>query len=169
MPLRFARPFGMSAQIGYVDPNGQPRLTIRVRGTHPTQFAELDAFVDTGFAGFLMLPITLALPLGLVLYGTGEYNLADGSLISCFLAEGTIEIRPPFESPAAASTAPAQPANSVTGAIVIGGDDALLGMESIRRLNKWLLVSSTVALIDGADLPALLLPRSLSHEPLPTD
>jgi hypothetical protein len=38
---------------------------------------------------------------------------------------------------------------------VIGGDDPLLGMEFIRVLKKWLLIGSTVALIDSEDLPSL--------------
>src|ERR1700733_13949151 len=155
----------MSAQIGYVDANGHPRMTIRVRGTHPTEFADLDALVDTGFTGFLMLPIARALPLGLALYGTGDYHLADGSPISCFLAAGTIGIRPPSEFLAETSTATIAPANPIsdmeseiiTGVIVIGGDDPLIGMEFIRGLKKWLLVGSVVALIDGEHIPILPL------------
>jgi hypothetical protein len=153
----------MPTQIGYVDSNGHPRMTISVRGTHPTEFADLDAFIDTGFAGFLMLPVALALPLGLALYGTGDYYLADGSPISCFLAEGTVEIRPPSELPAFTSPATAlvtNPASAtqterVSGVVVIGGDDPLLGMEFIRVLKKWLLIGSTVALVDSEDLPSL--------------
>jgi predicted aspartyl protease len=72
----------MSMQMGYLDRNGHPRVTIHVRGTHPTEFIEIDVLLDTGFAGFLMLPITPALPLGLALYGTGDYSLADGSPIT---------------------------------------------------------------------------------------
>jgi len=37
---------------------------------------------------------------------------------------------------------------SVTGVVVLGGDDALVGMEFIRELKKWLLVGSAVLLID---------------------
>ncbi|MGA2212171.1 MAG: hypothetical protein ABSH31_02755 [Bryobacteraceae bacterium] len=146
----------MSTQIGYVDPNGHPRITIHIRGTHPTEFVEIDALVDTGFTGFLMLPIAKALPLGLALYGTGDYTLADGSPISCFLAEGTIEIRPPSQSltltaktPPPANPAPIVQPESVTGVVVLAGDDALVGMEFIRALKKWLLVGSAVLLIDN--------------------
>jgi predicted aspartyl protease len=144
----------MSAQIGYVDANGHPRITIRIRGTHPIEFAELDALLDTGFTGFLMLPIARALPLGLALYGTGDYSLADGSQISCFLAEGTVEVRPPSHSPSVSSSvsAPAETTTEseiVTGVVVLGGDDVLVGMEFIRRLKKWLLVGSIVVLLDG--------------------
>src|ERR1039458_4418194 len=59
-----------------LDDNGHPRLTIRVSGTNPTASAVVEALIDTGFTGFLMLPIAQALPLGLALYGTGNYTLA---------------------------------------------------------------------------------------------
>jgi hypothetical protein len=160
----------MSTQIGYLDRNGHPRVTIHVRGTHPTEFLEVDALLDTGFAGFLMLPIGQALPLGLALYGTGDYSMADGSPITCFLAEGTIEIRPPSQSPT--DTSPAMPPfaapfsavepERVTGAIVLGGDDALLGMEFVRALKKWLLVGSVVMLIDDHLIPATVAPHPSS-------
>lgn len=157
----------MSTQIGYVDPNGHPRVTIHIRGTHPTEFAQVDALVDTGFTGFLMLPIAQALPLGLALYGTGDYNLADGSPISCFLAEGTIEVRRPSLMPKFRAKRDANPGppdqeidavslfepESVTGVVVLGGDDALVGMEFIRGLKKWLLVGSAVVLLDEKDMP----------------
>jgi predicted aspartyl protease len=150
----------MSAQIGYIDSNGHPRMTIRVRGTHLTEVAEPDALVDTGFTGFLMLPIAQALPLGLALYGTGDYNLADGSLVSCFLAEGTIEILPLSHFPEGAPThpVPVMKSEAVKGVIVIGGDSALIGMEFLRGLKKWLLVGRTVALVDGEHIPILPLP-----------
>ncbi len=106
---------------------------------------EVDALLDTGFTGFLMLPIAKALPLGLALYGTGDYKLADGSPISWFLAEGTVEIRPP--SPPAPSSTIVQP-ESLTGVVVLGGDDTLIGMEFVRALKKWLLVGSVVMLVD---------------------
>ena len=147
----------MSVQVGYLDGDGHPRVTIRVRGTHPTEFAEIDALLDTGFTGFLMLPIAKALPLGLALYGTGDYNLADGSPISCFLAEGTAEIRPPSGVATVTPRTP-QPANpimqpeTVTGVVVLGGDDALVGMEFVRALKKWLLMGSAVFLIDDDSL-----------------
>jgi predicted aspartyl protease len=151
----------MSTQIGYVDENGHPRVTIHIRGTRPTEFVEVDALVDTGFAGFLMRPIAQALPLGLVLCGTGDYSMADGSPISCFLAEGTIEIRPPSPSkfqdaaigaPLAFAASSVMQLESVTGVVVLGGDDALVGMEFIRGLKKWLMVGSAVLLIDEDDL-----------------
>jgi len=104
--------------------------------------------IDAGFTGFLMLPIAQAFPLGLALYGTGDYVLADGSPISCFLAEGTAEIRAPSQSSGESSIM-----EPVTGVVVLGGDGALLGMEFIRSLKKWLFVGSAVMLADETAIP----------------
>lgn len=85
----------MPLQLGYLDCNGHPRLKIKVSGTNPNIVAEIDAMIDTGFTGFLMLPLAQALPLGLVLYGTGDYTIADGSTVTNFLGKGTVTIVPP--------------------------------------------------------------------------
>jgi|ERR1022692_662635 predicted aspartyl protease len=140
----------MSLQIGYLDSLGHPVLAIRVTGTNPNAHLDVDAMIDTGFTGFLQLPISLALPLGLVLWAEGNYNLADGSTVTNFLAEGTVTTRPPSDSgEQVLQTAP----ESVEGLIVLGGDGALLGMEFLRSLDKWLLVGKSVFLLDSSELP----------------
>jgi len=153
----------MPIQIGYLDSDGHPRLTIRVSGTHPTASAVVEAMIDTGFTGFLMLPIAEALPLGLALYGTGNYTLADGSPESNFLAQGTVAVLSPTIVPVTAATSVTPPApdpsvdaprpESVDGIIVLGGDGALLGMEFIRSLDKLLLVGNVVMLVDNSMVP----------------
>lgn len=58
--------------------SGCPVVQIAVSGplTSPTNFT---AIVDTGFSGFLLLPILEAFPVGLILRGTTGITLADGS------------------------------------------------------------------------------------------
>ena len=84
----------MAFQLGFIDSGGHPRLRIRVRGTKPKHFTDDEALVDTGFTGFLMLPVAKALPLGLVLIATGNYTIADGSTVTNFVASGTVTVGP---------------------------------------------------------------------------
>ena len=107
-----------------------------VRGTSPNSVCRCHALIDTGFTGFLMLPVAKALPLGLTLCGTGDYTLADGKPATNFLARGTVTI-PHAEHP-----------ESAEGAIVLAGKHPLLGMEFLRALNKLLVIGKVVALID---------------------
>ena len=46
------------------------------------QAQEVEAVIDTGFTGFVTLPPSLVAELGLVLMGTSEATLADGSEVS---------------------------------------------------------------------------------------
>ena len=85
----------MPIHLGFIDSVGNPRLRIRVRGTNPHHFSDEEALVDTGFTGFMMLPVARALPLGLVLLATGDYTIADGSTINSFVASGTVTVGPP--------------------------------------------------------------------------
>jgi predicted aspartyl protease len=158
--LRSALHIAMPIQIGYLDNDGHPRLTIRIKGTHPTAKTVTDALIDTGFTGFLMLPIVQALPLGLALYGTGDYTPADGSTVTNFLADGEVSIMPQSSTPQfGPSTSAPLPGTgtlpqheSVRGTIVLGGDGVLLGMEFMRSLDKFLLVGKVVLLADNAAL-----------------
>lgn len=123
--------------------------------------------MDTGFTGFLMLAIAQALPLGLALIGTGDYQLADGKIITSFLAKGTVLICPPsFDPVSGAGVAPTTPVTtlpeSIEGTIVLGGNGAILGMEFLRSLDKWLIVGKVVALLDNAAFPP---PQSPAPQP----
>ena len=50
----------------------------------------VEAVVDTGFTGFLTLPPSLVAELGLVLKGTSEGTLADGSEVSFDAYDATV-------------------------------------------------------------------------------
>ena len=63
---------------GYFDDTGQPRLTVLLSGNRGE--TTVDALIDTGFDGALCVPIPVAIPLGLELYGDHYYELADGTV-----------------------------------------------------------------------------------------
>ncbi len=54
------------------------------------QAHEVDAVIDTGFTGFVTLPPSLVAELGLVLMGTSEATLADGSEVSFDAYDATV-------------------------------------------------------------------------------
>ena len=65
---------------GVVNTAYEPVVTLEVQ--EPSgQVQEIDAVVDTGFNGYLILPPGLVTDLGLPLVGTGSGVLADGSVV----------------------------------------------------------------------------------------
>lgn len=63
---------------GVVNANYEPVISLPVQGP-AGQMREIDAVVDTGFNGFLTLPVALVAELGLPFASIGRANLADGS------------------------------------------------------------------------------------------
>jgi predicted aspartyl protease len=139
----------MTAWTGYLDSAGSPRLKIILRGVWQGVEQELDAIVDTGFTGFLSMPMVDAFPLGLVLYGTTTTILADGSTSYKLMAVGT----------ACVGT------ESEVGIVLLnmgsGPSAVLLGMEFLRIFNKSLfLIKDTVILIDSPAKPPSAPPQA---------
>ncbi|MDO8452000.1 MAG: hypothetical protein Q7S76_03980 [bacterium] len=63
---------------GRIDEKNQLWVSMTVGGLHSKQIIE--ALIDTGFNGELLLPLQIAIPLGLQLAGAASYRLADGSI-----------------------------------------------------------------------------------------
>jgi len=63
---------------GYIDKALQPKCSIIVKGLRKA--IKFDAVVDTGFNGYLCIPISIAIQLGLELRGHEYIELADGSI-----------------------------------------------------------------------------------------
>ena len=63
---------------GYIDECGQGRVRVGIIG-RKMEIA-VDAVIDTGFDGYLCLPVQLAIHLGLELSGSIKVELADGSI-----------------------------------------------------------------------------------------
>jgi clan AA aspartic protease len=74
---------------GVVTSNREAVMRILVRGTHG-QEASIEAVIDTGFTGLLMLPAELVASLALSFAGTTRATLADGSEVSLDVFEATV-------------------------------------------------------------------------------
>jgi predicted aspartyl protease len=125
----------MTFKTGYLDASGHPHVKVRIWGIAEQFAQEFEAMIDTGFTGFLSMPITAAFPLGITLFGTTSYMLADGSISPKLLGWGTV----------------AMGDERALGTIVLESksNGLLLGMEFLKKLNKALLVGSRgVVLVD---------------------
>jgi predicted aspartyl protease len=123
---------------GTYSTSGNPTITIEVSGPLGNLFP-FTAMVDTGFSGFLLLPILNAFPIGLLLQGTMPITLADGSNQTKLTCLGSIH----FDGAAH------------VGIIIIEwqNTDVLVGMEFLRRFQKQLRVDPTNNLIEIVDAP----------------
>ncbi|HEY5123039.1 MAG TPA: hypothetical protein VIK14_04820 [Ignavibacteria bacterium] len=73
---------------GSIDDQNQLWTRMTIVGTK--SFDEIDCIIDTGFNGELVLPINIAVPLGLELSAYTEYTLGDGSKVPTYLFSGKI-------------------------------------------------------------------------------
>jgi len=73
---------------GYVDELRQPRIELTVKGNRKA--IGIEPVVDTGFDGYLSLPVAVAIPLGLELKGRVPVELADGSMKNELTFRGTV-------------------------------------------------------------------------------
>jgi len=62
---------------GYLDEALQPKCKIIVKGLRKA--VQIEAVIDTGFSGFLCIPVSIATQIGLELFGQESVILADGS------------------------------------------------------------------------------------------
>jgi predicted aspartyl protease len=128
-------------KIGYLAANGHPHVKIRVWGAGEALAKEFEAMIDTGFTGFLSIPLTAAFSLGLMLFGTTSVELADGTVGPRLLFFGTIALED----------------ETASGTIVLESKSTglIVGMEFLKKLNKALFVSKDgVWLVDEGALAA---------------
>jgi clan AA aspartic protease len=135
----------MSKVTGSFDSVGNPTIRITVSGSIDGAKQQFEAIIDTGFTGFLWMPLVQAIPLGLRLYGTTSLTLADGSTITNLVATGQVSISQDRLS---------------TGVIVLqtSSSEVLVGMDFIRALGPMLVVydKRLVALLNEAEAEKLL-------------
>jgi len=101
--------------FGYFDEAGSPTISVSVSGRRTG--ITIDAIIDTGFNGALSIPISVAIPLGLELTATVEYELADGTIKQQMMFEATIQLGDEFFD---------------TDILVNESDIALLGSELLK-------------------------------------
>jgi clan AA aspartic protease len=125
----------MEVWLGKIGEDGRPRLPLKIRGG--VNQLDFEAVVDTGFTGFLYMPILASIPLGVLLESTSRVTLADGSEITVLLAQFEVEVM----------------GDKLTGWAMLdmdGGNDVLIGMEFMRNFSRVLHVDGlqNVLLID---------------------
>ena len=83
-------PTGDISMVGPILSSSSPTIQIELWGIWgPPKSPEFyEAVVDTGFTGGVSIPILRALPLGLALFSTANFTLADGSTDSTLLCLG---------------------------------------------------------------------------------
>lgn len=121
---------------GYLDANGDPYITVEV--SNPLNWkVSLNCLIDTGFTGFLSIPILQAFPIGLLLITTIPVTLADGRTDAKLGCLGRIHLG----------------GESQVGLIIIepSSTQPLLGMEFLRKFNKRLIVDPLQNVVELTD------------------
>jgi predicted aspartyl protease len=135
---------------GYFAKSGSPVLKILVSGP-VTKGREFEAIVDTGFTGFLSMPLVQAISVGLVLHGTTTISIADGSTSYRLTAKGMVTVGEESE----VGVVILEPASSLL----------LLGMAFLRQFKRTLFVSSRGVLLASEDAIQEAIKRSAAEAP----
>ena len=116
----------MPPWIGYLDKTGSPCLKISIGGVFNNPPQEFEVVIDTGFSGFISMPLVKAFPIGLPLFGTTSVTLADGSQSFKLTALGKAEIEK----------------ESNVGVIILepNSNDILIGMDFLKTFKKVLMI-----------------------------
>ena len=126
---------------GYFNRQMCPSLRFSVSGSNETR--EYEGILDTGFTGFLSIPLKQAMLLGLEPHATTRLRYADGVSLTKPLARGIIRVGQ----------------EERTGLVILepDADELLLGMSFLRLFNRALIVSRlAVALVDEEEFITLV-------------
>lgn len=127
--------------IGHYDQQGNACIKLHLCGVkHDPPGLEFEGVIDTGFTGFIQLPLSKALALSLPLEGTNSVTLADGSQLVMLTAMARATLLGKAEY----------------GVVLLSmtTDEVLLEMDFLRRFDRMLVVSRKmgVVLMDEKDL-----------------
>ena len=138
--------------IGHFDEQGNACLNFYLRGVrHEDPGLEYTGIIDTGFTGFIQLPIQYAFSLSLPLEGTTTVTLADGSSLAVLTALGRATLLERTE----------------VGVVMlsVSSNEILLGMDFLRRFEQALVVSHTRGVVIIDDFPASPLEQEEGVDP----
>lgn len=109
-----------------INENNSPKVIVEVAGPGKNT-KEVIATVDTGFSGFLQIPLSVGISCHLNLWGTQFYTLADGSTMKNLTCFGLIKFN----------------GKELWGIITLceSNDDSLLGMQFLQQLGMDFVVS----------------------------
>ena len=114
--------------LGHYDGQGNACLAFHLRGVrHEPPGVEYTGIIDTGFTGFVQLPLSAAVALALPLEGTTSVTLADGSTTAKLTAQAEATLL----------------GESEVGIVIIEfhSPEILIGMDFLRRFKKGLIIS----------------------------
>ncbi len=117
----------MASGQGHFDEQGNVCLKLHLCGVaHAQPGVEFTGILDTGFTGFIQLPMQHAFSLKLPLEGTATYTLADGSSATCLTALAQTEFA----------------GKTQTGLVTLamGSKDILIGMGFLRQFELGVII-----------------------------
>jgi predicted aspartyl protease len=127
--------------LGHFDAHGNACLKFHLCGVrHEPPGIEYTGIIDTGFTGFVQLPLAAAIELALPLEGTTTVTLADGSTAAKLTAQAEVTLF----------------SESEYGTVIIEfhSPEILIGMDFLRRFKRGLVVSrQVIGLVPESELP----------------
>ena len=113
---------------GHFDRQGNPCLKLYLCGSrHDPPGIEFEGIIDTGFTGFIQIPMRDALTLALPLETSTQVTLADASSLVMLAATAQATIRDRSQTVVLLSET---------------SDDILLGMDFLRQFDQTLTISN---------------------------
>lgn len=136
---------------GHFDQQGNACIKLHICGVaHQEPGVEFEAILDTGFTGFIQLPIQNAFSLKLPLDGTAKYTLADGSSTVCLTALSRVT----FDGA------------TVTGVVSLEmqSQEVLVGMDFLRQFKRGLVIAKGLVFLPEEDWLERALKEAQSQE-----
>lgn len=126
--------------LGIFNGNDQPIVEVEIKGFGGAT-KKLAALVDSGFNGYIQIPLIEALPLGLILTGVQENMLADGSTSSHLVCDGRVGVDGKYIN---------------TPIDIHAADIILLGTKLLKKLNKTFILNcmeGKVEIVENNPMP----------------